>query len=231
MEKINFQTKSDIIYQELKQDIINGKYKPRERIVISSVAKQFGSSDIPVREALKQLESDGLIKNTPYVGAVVTSFNFEDIQKIYQVRTVLEGLAARMATDHVKQNDILALDKSVAHMKKAIEAENFFSLAQLNFEYHHTIYSASRNEYLNKIIFEIWNVSSRSRAIFVLVPDRARAAVKEHIAILEALKKGDGIETEKLIFKHNESALNAVELYLKQNVAGKAGMSADMAIS
>jgi len=225
MEKITFQTKSDIIYQELKHDIISGRYKPRERVVISGVAKQFGTSDIPVREALKQLESEGLIKHTPHVGAVVTSFNFNDIQKIFQVRTVLEGMATREAVKNIKANEIKSLEKSIAQMKKAVESERFFALAQINLEYHQTIYSVSGNEYLNKIIFELWSLSSRSRALFILAPERARESVREHIAILAALKKGDGAEAERLIFKHNDAALKALKRYLEENEPSKAGIS------
>jgi len=82
MRRVAFKTKSDIIYQELKADIIDGKYEPGERIVISEVAKKYGASDIPVREAMRHLESDGLIQNTPYVGAVVTNFDIDDIDSL-----------------------------------------------------------------------------------------------------------------------------------------------------
>ena len=221
MGKLKFQTKSDIIYQELKQDIIDGKIKPRERIVISEVAKKFGTSGIPVREAIKHLDSDGLIQNTPYVGAVVTNFDLEDIQKIYQIRTVLEGMAARMAAENIAQKEMGLLEKSVAKMEKGVKSGHYGSLAQLNFEFHNIICSASGNEYLNKSISELWNVSSRSRAIFIFAPDRARRAVKEHVDILKALKKEDGILAEKLVHRHNQAALKALRLYLKQREVGE----------
>src|SRR4030042_6618462 len=70
-----FQTKNQIIYQDLKKAIIGGKFKPMERIVISEVARQFGSSELPGREALKKLEADGLIHNKPYVGCKVTNLS------------------------------------------------------------------------------------------------------------------------------------------------------------
>jgi len=85
MERPVFRTKSKIIYEELKQGILNGMYKPQQRIITAEVAKEFGASESPVREAIKQLESDGLIENTPYVGAVVTNFDMEDIEEIYEV--------------------------------------------------------------------------------------------------------------------------------------------------
>ena len=77
-------------------------------------------------------------------------------------------------------------------MERALQKKQYGSLAQLNKEYHDVIYSAAGNEYLKKIIFELWNFSLRSRAIFIFVPERAHKAVAEHKETLKALKKGDG---------------------------------------
>jgi DNA-binding GntR family transcriptional regulator len=119
MERGIYQTKSEIIYQEIKEDIINGKYKPNERIVISDVAREFGASDIPVREAMRHLESDGLIQSKPYVGAIVTNFDLADIRKIYQIRAVLEGLATRQAVDRIDKNGFKKLETILSKMMKA----------------------------------------------------------------------------------------------------------------
>ena len=121
MERRVYQTKSEIIYQEIKDDIINGKFKPNERMVISEVAREFGASEIPVREAMRQLESDGLIKSRPYAGAVVSNFDLPDIQKIYQIRAVLEGLAIRQAIDRINPNGLKKLGAILSKMIKAGE--------------------------------------------------------------------------------------------------------------
>ena len=221
MEKLKFQTKSDGVYQELKQEIINGKYKPQERIIISEVAKAFGTSDIPVREAIKQLESDGLIQNTPYVGAVVTSFDLDDIKKIFEIRTVLEAIATRLAAKNIDKKKTDLLTKSIKKMERAVQSKRYGSLAQLNQEFHSIIYSASGNEYLKKIIFVLWDFSLRSRAIFSFMPEWARQAVTEHHKMLAALTKGDEDLAEKLILKHMKNSLKAFKLYFKKFDTGE----------
>ena len=189
MERGIYQTKSEIIYQEIKGDIIDGKYKPNERIVISEVAREFGTSDIPVREAMKHLESDGLIQNKPYVGPIVTNFDLADIQKIYQIRAVLEGMATRKAVDGINKNSLKKLETILSKMIKAIGSGNYVLLSNLNREFHRVIYNASENEYLIKVIFDLWDMSLRARAIFSFMPERAQEAVGEHANIVAALKK------------------------------------------
>jgi DNA-binding GntR family transcriptional regulator len=221
MEKGIYQTKSEIIYQEIKEDIINGKFKPNERIVISDVAREFGASDIPVREAMRQLESDGLIQSKPYVGAIVTNFDLADIQKIYQIRTVLEGLATRLAVDRINKNGLKKLETILSKMTKAVDSGNYVLLSNLNREFHHVIYAAAENEYLIKVIFDLWDMSLRARAIFSFMPDRARAAVDEHANIFAALKKNDESVAENLVIAHMNSHLKALQLfYERENIAG-----------
>ena len=213
MAKGIYRTKSEIIYQEIKEDIINGKYKPNERIVISDVAREFGASDIPVREAMRHLESDGLIQSKPYVGAIVTDFDLADIRKIYQIRAVLEGLATRQAVDRIDKNGVKKLETILSKMTKTVGSGNYIQLSNLNREFHHVIYAASENEYLIKVIFDLWDISLRARAIFSFMPQRAQEAVSEHKNIVAALKKKDGSLAEKLVIQHMNSHLKALQLF------------------
>ena len=79
MRKKSYQTKSEIIYEALKKNIITGKYKPKHRLILSEIARDFGTSEIPVREALRLLISEGLLKNVPHVGAAVTDLDIEEL--------------------------------------------------------------------------------------------------------------------------------------------------------
>lgn len=216
MERGIYQTKSEIIYQAIKADIINGKYKPDERIVISDVAREFGASDIPVREAMRHLESDGLIQSKPYVGAIVTNFDLADIRKIYQIRAVLEGLATRQAVDRINKNGLKKLETILSKMTKAVGSGNYVLLSNLNRKFHQVIYAASENEYLIKVIFDLWDMSLRARAIFSFMPDRAQAAIEEHANIVAALKKKDEGSAEKLVIHHMNSHLKALQLFYER---------------
>lgn len=215
MKNIKFKTKSEIIYKDLRQEIISGKYQPQQRVIISKVAKEFGTSEIPVREALKNLESEGLIKITPHVGAVVTSINIEEIGEIYELRSMLEGKAAKKAAKNLGQNDFNRLESLITDMDRALQHKEFERLGQLNREFHQSIYSACGNRYLHKCIFELWDISSRASGLFAMVPERARESHHEHIVIFKALKAQDGFLAEKLIIEQKEKSLNSLQQFIK----------------
>ncbi len=221
MKRIIFETKSNLIYQQMKRDITNGRYKPQQRIVISQVAKEFGTSEIPIREAIRLLEADGLIKNTPYVGAVVTNFDLEDLKKIFQVRTILEGWATRVAVQKIGKKDLELLGRIVSDMEKALHKRQYQAVADLNKEFHRNLYALAGNEYLERMIFELWDFAVRSRAVFALVPKRAQQAIQEHQKILRALEKRDGVLAEKLIKGQLEYSLSHLKTYLERDEAEK----------
>ena len=169
-----------MIYRGLKQAILVGTDRPHQRIVISEVAKESGISEIPVREALRLLASEGLIQITPHVGAVVTNFNIEDLENIFQIRILLEATAIKMACRHMKEADFERLERIFKNMEMAIREKRYDSFTLLNRDLHEAIYAACGNEYLNKVIFELWDLSSRSRGVFRLIPPRALGSFGEH---------------------------------------------------
>ena len=101
MVEISFKTKSVAVYDAIRKEIVDGKLKPGQKIVMRSLAKQFGLSEIPVREAIRKLESDGFVEFTPHVGAVVTTIDEKEFVETYLIRIELEALATRLAVSHV----------------------------------------------------------------------------------------------------------------------------------
>ena len=95
---LKFITKNVAVYEALRKDIIEGRLQPGQKIIMSEVAKEFGLSDIPVREALRRLESEGYAHFTPHVGAIVSERDGDKIIELYLIRTELESLATRLAT-------------------------------------------------------------------------------------------------------------------------------------
>ncbi|MEW6667701.1 MAG: GntR family transcriptional regulator [Thermodesulfobacteriota bacterium] len=210
-----FQTKNQFIYEALKKAIIGGKYKPMERIVISEIAREFGSSDIPVREALKKLEADGLIHNKPYVGCRVASLNLDELEEIYQVRSELEGLATRLAAKRLNEGELEAMQAQIKEMEQAVAEGHYEQIGLLNREFHRRIYSSCGNEFLLKTIFELWDLTSRVQGIFAMTPERAHQSLTEHARILEALHKRNGRLAEALIVRQKEKTLMAMRRYLE----------------
>ena len=215
MEKLEFKTKSEIIYFELKQSIISGKYKPGQRIIISELVIIFDISASPVREAIKNLESDGLVENVPHKGISVTAIDIDDMEKIYPIRAELEGLAAEEAAMRIRKDDLKRLEELIAAMGKVISKEQFDKFGTLNRDFHMLITKACENEYLCKYIFELWNLCFRSPSIFTLLPDIVHAVHDDHQNILKALKSRDTISVRKITLSHKRRALDNMRKYYK----------------
>src|SRR5512133_2830966 len=99
-------TKNVAVYRKLRQNILKGKLKPGQKIVMADLAKEFGLSETPVREAIRRLESDGYVQFTPHMGAVVTGIDEGQLVEIYLIRSELEALAARLAGAYVTERDL-----------------------------------------------------------------------------------------------------------------------------
>ena len=118
--KNSFQTKSDMVYHRVREDIVSGVFAPGERLLISAVAKQYGVSEIPVREAFRVLSQEGFLKTRPNSGFVVSQVSRQDVENIFQVRLELEALATRQAVRRMTDADIDVLENMVAQMEQHI---------------------------------------------------------------------------------------------------------------
>ena len=218
---IGFQTKSEFIYNELKEKIVNGDYKPNQRIIQAEVARAFGTSEIPVREAFQLLVSEGLLKNIPHSGAVVTGLNMEELEEIYVIRRALETLATKLAAENIGKRDLKLLELNNKKMEKAVEKKKYKTIIFLNREFHRIIYAACENRYLYKYIFELWDLSFRIPGVFAMIPEIADLSLAEHKEILQALENRDGTLAAELIDKHKEGLLCALRNYFKDNPTEK----------
>ena len=125
---VTFKTKNEAVYERLRHDIIDGKLKPGQRIVISDLSKEFGFSEIPIREAIRRLDSEGLLQVTPHVGTIVTEIDEKEVTEIYLIRIELESLAAKLATPHISETDLDFLNKKNQEMELAISKQNYEKL-------------------------------------------------------------------------------------------------------
>lgn len=208
--QFNFKTKNEVVYEALRDDILNGKLKPGEKIVISSLAKTFGISGIPIREAIKKLESEGLLEVTPHVGTKVTKIEGDDFIGIHLIRVELESLATRLATPLLQQGDLDFLENNIQAMKTALKQKDYGRLPFLNREFHMRIYKAVPYPYLFKLIVTLYEKVHRFQSVFVLVPARGAVSIEEHRKILEAIKKKDATLAGKLVRRQKGTSLKAI---------------------
>jgi len=214
---LKFLTKNVAVYEALRKDILEGRMKPGQKIIMSEVAKDFGLSDIPVREAIRRLESDGYVHFTPHIGAVVTELDADKIIELYLIRIELESLATRLAVPHVTPSDIDFLIKKNREMEITVQAEKYEKLGALNKAFHLRIYQAAPYPTLNQLIEDLWEKMERTQCVFTFVPDRAVASVEEHKDIIAALKAKDTTLSEKLIKNQKSFTMASLEKYLKES--------------
>jgi DNA-binding GntR family transcriptional regulator len=210
-------TKNVAVYRKLRQSIIKGKLKPGQKLVMADLAKTFGLSETPVREAIRRLESDGFVHFTPHTGAVVTKIDEGKLVEIYLIRIELEALATRLANPHITDRDIEFLNRKNHDMETAIQQNKYENLGALNKDFHLRIYKAAPFPRLYKMICDLWDTFERWPSVFSYVPERAVASVEEHKKIIEALRIGDMEQSDRLMKEQKVRAMAALQQYMAQS--------------
>ena len=210
-------TKNVAVYNKLRQGIIKGKLKPGQKVVMADLAKAFGLSETPVREAIRRLESEGYVDFTPHTGAIVTKIDEGEMVEIYLIRIALEELATRLASPHITEKDIDFLNKKNREMEMAIQQNRYEILAGINKLFHLRIYKAAPFPRLYKMICDLWDTFERWPSVFSYVPERAAASVEEHKKIIQALQTRDTDQADQLIKEQKERTLKALQKYMAQS--------------
>lgn len=197
-----FETKSDFVYKSLKQKIIKGILDQGENIKISKVAKEYEISSIPVREALKRLEMEGLVVIAPHKGATVTTFDAKKTNEILSIRAILEGYAARTSVDFIDEDKMKQLKDMVYEMDVLAKNKDDENFSYANKEFHRFIYKQSPFKTLYDMTFNLWDGGNWSKSVFAFSPERMRESTREHLEILAAIEEKDGEKVEQLTRKH-----------------------------
>lgn len=204
------------IADKIRADIIKGVYADEERLVEPKLAKSLGISRTPIREALRQLETEGFIEIVPRKGAVVKSLTVNDIDDLYAVKASLEGLAARQATANLTEKDIDRLRKMNDKFRDiAYENPNIMDeYLKYNVDFHNIFITASKNKKILEILDGLSKNFQRFKTLLVSNPERAQHAVEEHQAIIDAFATGDPDLAENRVRWHIQNAWE----YLKHNI-------------
>lgn len=214
MRKINHLTIKDQVVAALRKEILGGKLKPGQPLVQDQIAKELNVSRMPVREALRSLEIEGLVTTSSFKGAVVTQFTADDIREIYQIRKLLEGYAAEQAVLHIKPERVAELEQLIPEMKKRLAASDFKGYAQIDRAFHRMIAESSGNRRLLKLIESIW----RSFAPYIAysIPGRIERSYEEHARIVDAIRAGDAGKASRLCREQIETVYQEMAPYFKE---------------
>ena len=186
-----FRTKTEMVYDWIKERILSGDLKQGEKINIKETSVQFGVSGIPVREAVGKLQSEGLVEIIPHVGASVTAYSSHQIKEINLIRSELETLALKLAADYLNQDLLNNLEAIIKKMDQALEEGDIKSFGRLNREFHLSIYRASPYRFLYDLIVSLWDRGELRRKAFMQDPARAKKSQEEHWEMYRALCAGN----------------------------------------
>lgn len=198
---------SQKVYRALKTEIIKGSLKPGTKLLEGKIAEQMGVSRTPVREALKELAAEGFVKMNPNQAVVVSNASVEDVQEVLQIRGVLEGLAVRLATKIISEEEIEELEKYQKQMEYYTNKDDALAFSEMDAEFHELILNICGNNRLIQIRKNLSDQAHRYRIRSLSVPGRLKYSLKEHQEIIEALKRKDAEQADRLSQKHIENVL------------------------
>ena len=191
------------IREQLIEDILNGRLAPGARIVETRIAQQFGVSQGPVREALRDLELFGFVVSSPFRGTQVRKISTEELLEIYPIRAALEGVAARAAAGRIDQATLDHLEELIGVMREAAARDDHRAEADADHNFHHAIVKASGN----RMVEHVWQTMrlSITTCLTHSITHRSLHEIAErHVAVLEALRSGDPDRAEAAIRRHIE---------------------------
>ncbi len=194
------------VFNAIENAILDGEYKDGDSLNELKLSKELGVSRTPVREALMQLELEGLVRNVPNKGAVVIGVTEQDIHDIYEIRIRIEGLAARLCAENITDDELRALEQIVDLQEFYLLKNDTEQIWKLDGDFHKIIYDASRSRPLRFTLSNFHNYIKKARDISVQTEGRAEKTVAEHRAILDAIKEHNGSLSEQLTAKHISNA-------------------------
>ncbi len=193
---------SDRVLKVIEKAIFSGSIKPGDRIVETELAKNLGTSKSPVREALKTLEVEGIVKLLPRKGFFVRKFDSKSIDDFFDIMFVLETATARMSLR--KRDNVICkkLDEFISRMEEKINTKDYETYLVLNDQFHMHFYTLTDNEWAIKISQMLRKQAEMLRSLSLFTKDRFTPSIQEHRAIVAAYKKGDEARLVKAVENH-----------------------------
>lgn len=194
------------VFHRLRDDILSGKYKDHEELKEVAISEEMGVSRTPVREALRQLELEGLISIIPNKGAYVTGITQKDVADIYAIRALLEGLCARWATARISPEQMEILEENIYLSEFHARKNHAQQLTQLDDQFHEILYEACSSKMLQHQLRDFHEYVKRVRERNLSDNTRGLEAVGEHRQIMEAIREKDEDRAEALATLHMKNA-------------------------
>jgi DNA-binding GntR family transcriptional regulator len=190
------------VYEALRRDIVEREFVPGEPLTEQDLSRRYGVSRTPVREALAKLERDRLVRVVPKKGAFVRSISHDDVRELYQMREALEALAMRLAAPRLERGELQGFETRFRELEargaKATPAE----VRTLGEEFHAVVLKRTGNARLLEALEQIREQIRPVWTLAIVAPRRVQGLVREHLSIIDALKRPDAGRAERLMAQH-----------------------------
>lgn len=192
---------SRAVADELKEKILAGKYVPGSRLVQEELAVEFNASRSPIREALRMLEAEGLVMIKPHTGAWITELELSEFEELYQIRERVEPLMLRLSIPHLNSKLIKELESTHERLSRAQSVEEFLKLDR---DFHLLTYEGATTSFLGEIVQRMWNTTQPYRRLYskILEPENFSSAHLEHAVLMNAIKRADLDDAERILYGH-----------------------------
>lgn len=194
------------VFHRLREDILSGRYKEHDELKEIAISEEMGTSRTPVREALRQLELEGLVQIIPNRGAYVTGITQKDVKDIYAIRALLEGLCARWATEHITKEQLETMEETIFLSEFHARKNHSQQLTELDDHFHEILYEACSSKMLEHQLKDFHEYVRRVRKRTLSDNVRGLEAVQEHRQIMEAIRDKNADLAEELATLHMHNA-------------------------
>ncbi len=195
-------SKKEFIYREVKEQILSLKARPDTVLKEEDVALAYGVSRTPVHEALQQLKQEGFLEQVKKVGYLIKPLSISDLQEIIQIRSVLEGYAARLTTVNQDEKIFARLQKINEKARIYLKNNDLTNFFRNSSDFHGIIYQGSKNQRLSTLIDSLRDSFLRYRRILLKIPEMSEVQIKDHEEMLAAMTPGNEAAVEKLVRDH-----------------------------
>jgi len=216
-KSLQHRTISSAVAEELRRRIVDGKFKSGFQLRQDALAAEFGVSRIPVREALMQLEAEGLVKIHPHRGAIVSELSTEEIDELFELRALLEPRLLKASAPHLTAADYDRLNGILQEYSSELRAMRISRWGELNTEFHMVLYQHARQPRSLAIVANLLQESDRHTRLQLSLTQGAERAAAEHAEILKLCTQGKIGPACTLLKKHIEGAGQSLRSYLQEH--------------
>jgi len=207
---LQYKSLNQLVYERLHDEILSGKLGPGTRLKQEELTSRLNVSRTPVREALRRLESEGLIQFVRRNLAIVSAIPRKQIEEIFELRTLLEGYAAVKASERLDEKTRQKLHHLIAEMDACHSKRQTERLLRNNDEFHRTICAQSGNEKLLQVLEQIWRDIRRLRFNYLITTEGHERSTREHQQLVSALEGGDQELIRKIVHQHAEGTMRGI---------------------